>query len=290
MQTHIAPVKTRHYLALILLLAIAPTLSFAQATRTWVSGVGDDANPCSRIAPGKTFAGAFSKTATGGVINVLDPGGFGAVTITKAITIDGLGSEGGVLVSGTNGIIINALDTDVVILRNLNFEGLGTGLNGINIQNAGAVHVENCVITGFDKGINFAPTFLGAQLFVNGTRIQKCRTDGIAIEKGAATIRETLVSNVVSSTTAGVPPVTTFLGNGFRAAAATKMTIENCTSAGNNFGIVADGTIYLSTTTVTNNTVLGLKRTAPGAIISLRNNRIMGNTANGKVTKSVPQT
>src|SRR5580700_7414410 len=92
----------------------------AQATRTWVSGVGDDANPCSRTAPCKTFAGAISKTATGGEIDALDPGGFGAVTITKAITIDGGGGQvGSVLVAGTNGIVVAAPSTDVVNLRNL---------------------------------------------------------------------------------------------------------------------------------------------------------------------------
>src|SRR6201994_506876 len=92
------------------LLASAP--AHAQATRTWVSGVGDDANPCPRTAPCKTFAGAISKTAASGEINVLDPGGFGAVTITKSITISSEGFEAGVLVSGTNGIIINAGPTD----------------------------------------------------------------------------------------------------------------------------------------------------------------------------------
>src|SRR6185295_17001493 len=90
-------------------------LAYGQATRTWVSGVGDDANPCSRTAPCKTFAGAISKTAPGGEINVLDPGGFGAVTITKSITISSEGFEAGVLVSGTNGIIINALSTDTIV-------------------------------------------------------------------------------------------------------------------------------------------------------------------------------
>src|SRR5437016_460967 len=80
----------------------------AQATRTWVSGVGDDANPCTRTAPCKTFAGAISKTAPGGQIDCLDPGGFGALTITKAITIDCTGTFGSVLVSGTNGINVNA--------------------------------------------------------------------------------------------------------------------------------------------------------------------------------------
>src|SRR2546422_3909358 len=95
----------------------------AQATRTWVSGVGDDANPCSRTAPCKTWAGAISKTATNGEINALDPGGFGAVTITKAITIDGGGFLAGVLVSGSNGINVQAPSTDVVTLRNLDING-----------------------------------------------------------------------------------------------------------------------------------------------------------------------
>src|SRR6188474_3534263 len=107
----------------------------AQATRTWVSGVGDDANPCSRTAPCKTFAGAISKTAAGGEISVLDPGGFGAVTITKSISIlNDYSGEAGILAAGTNGIIVNAAATDVVLLRGIVIDG-GTpavpGLNGI---------------------------------------------------------------------------------------------------------------------------------------------------------------
>src|ERR1700738_102345 len=97
----------------------------AQATRTWVSGVGDDANPCSRTAPCKTWAGAISKTAPGGEIDALDPGGFGGVTITKAITIDGGGGQvASVLVSGTNGIVIAAGANDTVTLRNLRINGV----------------------------------------------------------------------------------------------------------------------------------------------------------------------
>jgi hypothetical protein len=96
----------------------------AQATRTWVSGVGDDANPCSRTAPCKTFAGAISKTAVGGEINVLDPGGFGAVTITKSVQIRSE-FEAGVLVSGTNGIVVSVAASDKVLLEGLDIEGLG---------------------------------------------------------------------------------------------------------------------------------------------------------------------
>src|SRR5579863_5500966 len=114
------------------------TVSLAQATRTWVSGVGDDANPCSRTAPCKTFAGAISKTAPGGEIDALDPGGFGALTITKSITLDGGGGQvASILVAGTNGIVVAAASNDVVIIRNMRFDGLlgagnaNSGLSGI---------------------------------------------------------------------------------------------------------------------------------------------------------------
>src|SRR5579871_3605768 len=126
-----------------MLLIAAP--ANAQATRTWVSGVGDDANPCSRTAPCKTFAGAISKTATAGEIDCLDPGGFGAVTITKPITLDCGSGVGSILVSGTNAIIVNITSlgtSDDVIIRNLALEGLGTGLDGISVL-AGNVYVEN---------------------------------------------------------------------------------------------------------------------------------------------------
>src|SRR6266513_4313678 len=89
----------------------------AQATRTWVSGVGDDANPCSRTAPCKTFAGAISKTAAGGEIDALDPAGFGAVTITKAITIDGGGGVASILTNGSQAIVVAAAAADVVNIR-----------------------------------------------------------------------------------------------------------------------------------------------------------------------------
>src|ERR1700751_945683 len=114
------------------MLASAP--AHAQASRTWVSGVGDDANPCSRTAPCKTFAGAISKTAAGGEIDALDPAGFGALTITKSITIDGGGGQvASVLVAGTNGIVISAASTDNIYIRNLSFQGLlGNGTSSGN--------------------------------------------------------------------------------------------------------------------------------------------------------------
>lgn len=125
----------------------------AQATRTWVSGVGDDVNPCSRTAPCKTFAGAISKTAAGGEISVMDPGGFGSVTITKSISIVADGSEGSILGAGTTGIIVNAGVNDFVSIRGLNIEGAGTGINGIRILQAANVHIADTVIRGFRGGV-----------------------------------------------------------------------------------------------------------------------------------------
>jgi len=142
----------------------------AQATRTWVSGVGDDANPCSRTAPCKTFAGAISKTAVGGEINVLDPGGFGALTITKSIQIRSE-FEGGVLVSGTNGIVVSVGATDKVLLEGLDIEGLGTGLDGVKMIGTGKVFIRKCSIRNFTmNGVNVAGT-ANARVFVEGSVI-----------------------------------------------------------------------------------------------------------------------
>ena len=146
------------------IVALGTTMLQAQASRTWVSGVGDDANPCSRTAPCKTFAGAISKTAPGGEIDALDPGGFGALTITKSITIDGGGGQvASVLVAGTNGIVVAAAAGDIVILRNLRFQGLrgggnaNAGLSGIRWISGLELNIENCYIVGFNNnGIDIA--------------------------------------------------------------------------------------------------------------------------------------
>jgi hypothetical protein len=149
------------------------SVASAQATRTWVSGVGDDANPCSRTAPCKTFAGAISKTAVNGEIDCLDPGGFGAVTITKSITIDCDSGPGGILPGATNAVNINAAGSTVT-LRSINMQGALTGINGVNIIAAAAVHLVDLNIYGFTgAGIT---TNVGANLVltVDQTRIHDC--------------------------------------------------------------------------------------------------------------------
>jgi len=164
----------------------------AQATRTWVSGVGDDANPCSRTAPCKTFAGAISKTATCGEISVLDPGGFGAVTITKAITINGDGTLAGILASLTNGIIVNAGTTSDVIIRGISIDGACNGLDGIRFLAGRHLRIENCTIYNFsDDGIDVVYNLVGGvgQLTIENTSITNIGDVGVrvAVTTGAIT-------------------------------------------------------------------------------------------------------
>jgi hypothetical protein len=174
----------------VLLAVVAVTTSslvHAQATRTWVSGVGDDVNPCSRTAPCKTFAGAISKTSDGGEIDALDPGGYGTVTITKSITLDGGTGQGwaSILSSGTNGIVISPSTNPaavVVTLRNLSINGAGTGLNGIRILTGGTVFVENCQIFGHtSRGISDERTAASTLLFVDNTVVRDNTSSGIVI-------------------------------------------------------------------------------------------------------------
>jgi hypothetical protein len=163
--------QLRPFLQLLVLVTFVLALTSvaqAQATRTWVSGVGDDLNPCSRTAPCKTFAGAISKTAAGGEIDVLDPGGFGAVTITKNMTLDGTNGAGfgSILASSVNGVNINdsataSPNTIVVTLRNLSINGAGTtlGINGVNFTSGRRLNVEGCQIFNFSNaGININQT------------------------------------------------------------------------------------------------------------------------------------
>ena len=176
-------------LALFVLTLGICSIANAQATRTWVSGVGDDANPCSRTAPCKTYAGAISKTAAGGEISTLDPGGFGALTFTKAITVNGDGTLAGILSAGVSGIIVNAGANDIVYIRNISINGAGSGLNGIRWIAGKALHVENCNIYGIGNnsagnghGIFVNLTATAGNLFVKDTNIKNCAVSGITVQ------------------------------------------------------------------------------------------------------------
>lgn len=307
--------KTRffvHVLSCLLVLLTVSAAAQAQATRTWVSGVGDDANPCSRTAPCKTFAGAISKTAAKGEINVLDPGGFGAVTITKSITISSEGFEAGVLVSGTNGIVISAANTDVVVLRGLDIEGLGTGLAGIKVLSAGAVHVEKCTINNFTQlGIDFVPssaTTATSKLFVNNSIIRNnngASSGGIRVKPGTnvtagGMLENTLLENnnfglrVEDNSLIGAKNTTASnnVNAGFLAvsnATAATINLESCASTGNTNGVKADNpnaTVRISRCLIAGNSGAGLTTTNSGKIISFVNN---SNADSGTPTSTIPQ-
>ncbi len=191
--------KTRFLAIALALAALACALpmgaAHAQATRTWVSGVGDDANPCSRTAPCKTFAGAISKTAAGGIINCLDPGGFGAVTITKAMSIKCVSvSQSSDLATGTYGVVVNAGVNDVVTLEDLAIEGsTGSGLIGIRFLQGAALHLRHVTIQQFQAAapsygyaVLFAPTNAASQLTITNSEFRDNATGAVLIQPGAS--------------------------------------------------------------------------------------------------------
>ena len=255
------------FLALALLVGTAPAQ--AQATRTWVSGVGDDANPCSRTAPCKTFAGAISKTAAGGEISVLDPGGFGGVTITKAITINGEGTLAGLLVSLTSGVVINAGVNDKVVLRNLFIIAPGNGISGIRFLAGKDLTVDKCTISGFNtRGIDMSVT-TNAKLFVRDTRITRGGT-GIFVTTNSGQA-QAMLDNVQL----------TGLTNGLDAGANGRVTIKNSFISGNaSNGILASaGTtrINVEGSQISFNDLTGVNASISGAIIRLSDNHIYNN-------------
>jgi hypothetical protein len=268
--------------ALGLMALAAP--AHAQATRTWVSGVGDDANPCSRTAPCKTFAGAISKTAPAGEINVLDPGGFGAVTITKAITISSEFTEAGVLVSGTNGIIVQAGPNDNVILRGLDIEGLGTGINGIRFLAGNSLTVENCNIHNFTSfGIDMEESTVGL-LFVTNTRIsgngnQGAHTGGgilVQPSSGGASFA-TITNTQVNQNASGIQ----FNGAGGAIAALVgNSTIATNGSAGTGNGITANtnANVTLAQDFILTNSGSGVNATGAGTTVRIGGSTISGNS------------
>jgi hypothetical protein len=180
---------------------LAPAPASAQATRTWVSGVGDDANPCSRTAPCKTFAGAISKTAPSGTINCLDPGGFGGVTITKGMTIRCVGLEAGVLVSGTNGIIVAAGATDTVTLDGLDIEGLSppnASINGVLINSGKEVYILNSRIHQFGQtGVVLNNTAGVSRAIIHNSYIHNTGVGGVNVTgpNNIATITNSTISS-----------------------------------------------------------------------------------------------
>jgi hypothetical protein len=254
---------------------LAASIASAQATRTWVSGVGDDVNPCSRTAPCKTLAGAISKTAAGGVISILDPGGYGGVTITQSITIDGTAVGGSVLVAGTNGVTISTLATDVVVLRNMAIEGIGSGLAGVSVVGAiKGLHIEHCRISAFvGRGVDFRPTNAGtgtdgdpqAVLYVSDSEVVQNRAAGIYVLGAKAVVEHSrLEGNTVGVKATGAGAVA---------------TVRSSTVAGSmGTGVVADngGLVEISDSVVSLG-LFGMGAATAGTVVAT-GTTIMGNT------------
>jgi Right handed beta helix region len=279
------------------LLCLYLPASPAQAqSRTWVSGVGDDVNPCSRTAPCKTFAGAISKTAANGEINCLDPGGFGAVTITKSIIIDCHEIFGSVLVSGTNGISIlsdNAAALNVR-LRNINFTGLGSGLAGVLIQGATtgntSVIIEDCRMDGFTQGVRDARTGAG-ELYIRNTTSQNNSGAAFTVN-GSSGVKASFDNVRAYNSSFGIAigtAVTAMISNsvmsgntngGLETEGTSQVSIDNSQVSSNGIGFqVLGGTVRVSNSNVAFNTAL-----ASGTINSFTNNRFSGNGAGGTIT------
>jgi hypothetical protein len=302
--------KTLFSAALVAGTMLTATPAFAQATRTWVSGVGDDVNPCSRTAPCKTFAGAISKTAAGGEINCLDPAGYGAVTINKSLVIDCHFTEGGVLAAG-NGIVVNAAATDVVVLRGLDIFGVNPPTHGVRILSAAAVHIEDSVIRRFNLtnsfGVSFQPT-VATTLYITNTIISQNGTGGtgggINVQPTGGTGSAKVVLRNVgvngnfgvgmtidgsTAAAAGIQVVANesqFVGNssngyasGGSGVAATSLLTNDVFAQNGGTGITVSGnasTVLVSNSSITGNAI-GVAETGGSVISSYVDNRLEGN-------------
>jgi hypothetical protein len=272
--------KVLNVLAVLVFTCAFASIAQAQATRTWVSGVGDDANPCSRTAPCKTFAGAISKTAACGEIDALDPGGFGAVTITKAITIDGTGTLAGILAASTFGVTINVGSTsDVVTLRGLSINGACTGIIGVRVLGnmPKAVNIEDCVIFRFSTlGIDYHTTAgtLG-NLNVRNSVVRDNTGDAISAQTSVGIVKGSLVNSTFSGS-----------ANGLRAKLNSRIHADRCNFSGNTGdGVFADGTggtgvADITNSLISNNGSAGIEANA-GGVGRVNNCDIFANTGTG---------
>ena len=295
------------FLLPVALILAAVTGADAQSSRTWVSGVGNDANEdntpntvCSRTLPCRTLQHAHNQTAAGGEINLIDAAGAGSVTISKSITIDATGAFGSILASGTNGIIVNAGASDVVTIRGLSINGANTGINGIRFLNGSALHVHDTVIFGFSgAGIDFRPG-VSAALMTTNTSIRRCAGGGIYVRPvagfaGTAVLEKTRLENNLfglrvddgGRVTAHDSVATGNSANGFviaSASAPVQLNLDECVSSNNGqVGAKSVGpaaTLRLSNATVMNNAT-GLESVSAGAIETFGNNHIAGNSPGG---------
>ena len=281
-------VKALFVVTFILALASAAQ---AQASRTWVSGVGDDVNPCSRTAPCKTFAGAISKTAKDGEISVLDPGGYGAVTITKSIYINGThgAGYGSIINSLVNGIIINITDVNdirkAVRLRALDINGVSNGINGVSILAANNVWIEDSVIDGntgdgTNSGMGIrVQTAASCNLFVSDTMVHKNVTGIRVSTSGGFAVANIKNSNIEGNTTG----VNAASNNSFVTVRDSRIAFN--TSVGANASV--SGSNLTLTHCVISNNITGINAAAGSQVKALSNDVIFNTTGFGGTTAQI---
>src|SRR5882762_2323519 len=234
--------KTSHFAFTLLSVAVL-TLTFASLasalpSRTWVAGNGADSNPCSRTAPCLTFQGALPQTAAGGEINCVDAGDYGPIVITKALTIDCVGTLGSILVpAASTGVTVNAGSSDVITLRNLSINGGGNmGTTGVGYPAAAAVHLENVRIFNMAGYCIISNSSGSTLLTVDDSTISDCGFTGIKVLTSSGTAAVNINNTRISKTSAGIEA-----GNGSR------ITITNSTIYFNNVGVSQSGAALGST-------------------------------------------
>ena len=296
--------KTSRLTLACVLITFFATLPAMAGPRTFVSGLGNDANPGTREQPKRTFASALPVTDAGGEVVVLDPAGFGSSTLTidKSVSIIvPAGIFGGIRVTSGNAITVAAGATDTVVLRGLTLNsGGGTTGSGIELQSGRALHVENCIINGFTgsgAGI-LVPSSAGegARLFVKDTICRGNHT-GIRCQAGRASVDHVRLEQNVSvglqasgsGTQVSIAnSVASGNINGFTGGTGAELNIEACLMANNNGSGIwshTGATVRVSNSTVTNNGT-GLRVNPDSTLKSRGNNTVDGNTpnVNGTIT------
>lgn len=282
--------RNRNVLCLSFFCSLLVTMSLsAQSTRTWVSGIGDDANPCTRTAPCRTFEGALARTAACGEISVMDAGGFGTVTITKSVTIDGSGTNASILNGGgMTGIVVNLAASDscnTVVLRNLSIQGGGSpssvGLAGIRFTGAVATNlfVQHVAIAHQQRGIDVQPGVPNHRLFLKDVDVDRTTVHGIHVRPDAGKLVRLHFHDVRSRGSAG---------DGLHLANNTQGTINQSQfEANNGNGVIAASNsvfVTLAETVMANNLTNGLANYSPATVID--GCTIAGNLGSGAFNNS----
>jgi hypothetical protein len=174
--------------ALLLVAAMLIALpAGAQLFRAYVSGSGNDSNPCTLPQPCRLLPAALTAVASGGEIWMLDSANYNTteVDITKSVSILAVPGVVGSLVAPQGGLAVNVNGAGIAVsLRNLVIVPLGANGTGIAFNQGQSLTVAGCEIANMDKAIIIAANS-GAALTVTDTAIRNANLNAIDIEGGA---------------------------------------------------------------------------------------------------------